>query len=71
MLETLCKQCPRFLEKSFRPYIVNDSSAIERAQFVVQHNQFVSEKLPNINCDEIYVNENGLTIFDFTVGEID
>ncbi len=71
LLETLCKQCPRFLEKSFRPYIVNDSSAIERAQFVVQHYQFVSEKLPAHIRDEIYVNENGLTLFDFTVGEID
>ncbi|CEO39196.1 DUF535 domain-containing protein [Photobacterium kishitanii] len=71
LLKTLCKQCPRFLEKSFRPYIVNDSSAIERAQFVVQHYQFVSEKLPAHIRDEIYVNENGLTLFKFTVDEID
>ncbi|OBU12801.1 virK protein [Photobacterium aquimaris] len=71
LLETLCKQCPRFLEKSFRPYIINDSSAIERAQFVVQHYQFVSEKLPPHICNEIYTKEYGLTLFDFTVGEIE
>lgn len=73
LLEALCKQCPRFLEKSFRPYIINDSSAIERAQFVVQHYQFVSEKLPSYISNEIYINNNnnGLTLFDFTVGEIE
>ncbi|SMY33147.1 VirK/YbjX family protein [Photobacterium andalusiense] len=71
LLEALCKQCPRFLEKSFRPYIINDSSAIERAQFVVQHYQFVSTQLPPHICDEIYINDKGLTLFDFTAGEIE
>lgn len=71
LLEALCKHCPRFVEKPFRPYIINDSSAIERAQFVVQHYQFVSEQLPSHISNEIYLNANGLTLFNFTVDEID
>lgn len=70
LLETLCQRNPRFLEKPFRPYVIYGTSGIERAQFVVQHFTFVSQ-LPSQISDAIYKDINGLTLFNFTVDDVD
>lgn len=70
LLDTLCQRNSRFLEKSFRPYVIYGTSAIERAQFVVQHFDFVSKLPPHIS-DAIYKDSNGLTLCDFTVDDVD
>ncbi|OBU17798.1 virK protein [Photobacterium aquimaris] len=69
LLETLCQRNSRFLEKPFRPYVIYGTSGIERAKFVAQHFNFVSQLPTNIS-DAIYKDGNGFTLFDFTVGDI-
>ncbi|MUK30313.1 DUF535 domain-containing protein [Aliivibrio fischeri] len=63
-LKNLCNKDPRFLEKPFRPYVINGIKAIEKANFITNHFLFVSTLHPYIES-KIYNDINGLLLFIF------